>query len=195
MSSTAPLPNPVEVDRLRELTSIGAGHAATALARLVGATIRMRVPSAGAISGEAPARNGTATDWPIGVFVEVRGGVGGIAGMLLSDAGRDHVIGKLLGGRREQASAVDVESVLREVGNVLLSSLVSAIADTLGVAVLPSTPQLASSDADSLFRSVVGQRRVALAGLRIESELVDDAGAPCALLVWAPDRASAAVRA
>ena len=33
-----------ELDRLSELTAIGAGHAATAFSQLVGTTIRMGVP-------------------------------------------------------------------------------------------------------------------------------------------------------
>lgn len=187
--TTEPVPDAVAVDRLRELASIGAGHAATALARLLGETVRMRVPNAAALVGEAAASAAQGSSgWPAGVFIEFRGGVGGVAAMLLSAAGRDHLIDKLLGRPRTGASAVEVESALCEVGNVLLSSLVSAIANTLGISVMPTTPILASSDASALFDAVTAERRAALAGVRIESELLDDAGGLRALLVWVPGR-------
>ena len=44
MSESAPLAE-ADLDRVRELTSIGAGHAADAFARLVGRPCRMRVPT------------------------------------------------------------------------------------------------------------------------------------------------------
>ncbi|UCE86547.1 MAG: chemotaxis protein CheC [Deltaproteobacteria bacterium] len=182
-----------ELDRLRELTNIGAGHAATALARLIGQTIWMRVPNAEALgSGVTPGSRGGWAQWPTGVFVDIRGGVGGVAGLLLSASSRDLLVDRLLRRRDAEPSDIEVESALCEVGNIVLSSLVSAIADTLGVIVMPSAPMLASSDADSLFESVVGERSAGLAGLCIQSELIDDAGALRALLIWAPDRHGAA---
>jgi chemotaxis protein CheC len=178
MNVARPIPTALQVERLRELTNIGAGHAATALARLAGETIWMRVPSASSLeTGVPPGSGGGWAQWPTGVFVDIRGGVGGVAGLLLSTSSRELLIERLL--RR---------SALCEVGNIVLSSLVSAIADTLSVAVMPSAPMLASADADSLFESVVSERRASLAGLCFQSELIDDAGGLRALLVWAPDQ-------
>ncbi len=182
-------PTAYQVDRLRELTNIGAGHAATALARLSGETIWMRIPSASALgTGVSPGSGGGWAQWPTGVFVDIRGGIGGVAGLLLSNPSRELLIDRLLRRPQTEPSIEQVESALCEVGNIVLSSLVSAIAETLGVVVMPSAPMLASADADSLFESVVGERRASLAGLCFQSELIDDAGALRALLVWAPDR-------
>ncbi len=44
MSEILPQLSEEDVDRVREVTSIGAAHAANALAALVGATCEMRVP-------------------------------------------------------------------------------------------------------------------------------------------------------
>ena len=45
----------LDVDRLRELTNIGAGHAATAFARLVGRPCRMRVPTVRVLTADSAA--------------------------------------------------------------------------------------------------------------------------------------------
>jgi len=81
-----------DVDRVRELTSIGAAHAATALAGLVGRPCRMRVPTVRmlaadqltapfVVSASADVREGMA-----GIFFEVEGGLGGELALLF-DAG------------------------------------------------------------------------------------------------------------
>lgn len=189
MNVARPIPTALQVERLRELTNIGAGHAATALARLAGETIWMRVPSASSLeTGVPPGSGGGWAQWPTGVFVDIRGGVGGVAGLLLSNSSRELLVERLLRRPHREPSIDQVESALCEVGNIVLSSLVSAIADTLSVAVMPSAPMLASADADSLFESVVSERRASLAGLCFQSELIDDAGGLRALLVWAPDQ-------
>lgn len=176
-----------EIDRLRELGSIGAGHAATSFARLVGRTIRMRPPSVRGRSSRPIARELEA--WDSGVFFEIEGGPGGLLAVLFPATARDALLALLLGrGTRSGASCPlgpEDESALREVGNILASSVVSAIADTLGARVLPSVPMLALDRASAVLASLLAARGDGDA-LLIETEIHDPTGELRGLVVLAP---------
>jgi chemotaxis protein CheC len=124
-----------ELDRLCELANVGAGHAATALARLVGRPIRMSVPCVRmgtAATGAAPVAADDA--W---IFFEVQGAMGGALVLRLPCAARQGLVEELVGA---DASGSHAESALREVGNILASHALSAVADLVGDRVLPSLP-------------------------------------------------------
>jgi chemotaxis protein CheC len=181
-----------ELDRVRELTSIGAGHAAGAFAQLVGRPCRMRVPTArllrAADAGSAFVASARDDErGPLcGVFFEVEGGVGGVLALLFPAPARDSLL-RVLAGERVSRDAA--ESALREVGNILISHAVSAIADTLGARVLPSIPVLAMEDAASALASLVALRGAGESALRIETEISDAEGEFRGLLVFVPDAA------
>ena len=133
------------VDRLCELTSIAAGHAAGALATLLARPFEMSVPKARVLEpGRADVAlatrlGGDVRAWS-GALFEVNGGLGGTLAVLFPPASRDALLAALLGdsaGIEPQA-----ESALREVGNIVSSHALSAMGALLGVSVLPSTPQL-----------------------------------------------------
>jgi chemotaxis protein CheY-P-specific phosphatase CheC len=77
-----------------------------------------------------------------------------------------------------------VESALRELGNIIASQTVSAIADSLGATIMLSIPTLVMQDADVVLLSLITQRG---AWIRIETDLYRPDGALSALLVIAPD--------
>jgi chemotaxis protein CheC len=179
-----------ELDKVRELTNIGAGHAATAFAQLVGRPCRMRVPTVRMLRVEAAGSAFVATPrdderGPLcGVFFEVEGGVGGVIALLFPEPSRDLLLRSLAGTELLGESA---ESALREVGNILISHAVSAMADTLGTRMLPSIPVLAMEDAASVLASLVALRGVGDTALRIETEISDAEGEYRGLLVFVPD--------
>jgi chemotaxis protein CheC len=181
-----------ELDRVRELTSIGAGHAAGALASVVGRPCRMRVPtvrllrpealgSAFVASGRDDERSSMS-----GVFFEVEGGLGGVIALLLPAASREHVVRAMLRPSGPLPPG-DEESALRELGNMLVSHAVSAMADTLGTRVLPSIPVLAMNDAVSALGSLMSLRFAGEPALRVETEISDAEGRYRGLLVYVPD--------
>lgn len=183
----------MDVDRIRELASIGAGHAATALARLVGRPCRMRVPTVRFLPPEhvsAPfvtvadddERRGMA-----GIFFEVEGGLGGVLALLFPAQTRDRIVTLLLGGHPGEAAPSTAASALREVGNILASHAVSSLADILGVAVLPSIPVLALEDAPTALASLVALRRGGAPAIRVETEIFDAERQLRGLLVLVPD--------
>jgi chemotaxis protein CheC len=146
------------VDRLCELTSIGAGHAAGALATLLARPIEMSVPRA---HGGDPAEEladdlaGDPSAWS-GVLFDVTGGPGGSLALLFPPATHEAVLGALLGA--EPRDARQAASALSEVGNILISHVVSAIGDTIGEVVLPSTPDLALRDAPAAWARRLRER-------------------------------------
>jgi chemotaxis protein CheC len=184
-----------ELDRVRELTSIGAGHAAGAFARVVGRPCRMRVPTVRILRAEAMGSSFVASARDderrsmSGVFFDVEGGLGGVLALLFPADSREHVVRALLRPRGALAPEAE-ESALRELGNMLVSHAVSAMADTLGTRVLPSIPVLAMEDAISALASLVALRCAGDPALRVETEISDAEGRYRGLLVYVPDPAS-----
>jgi chemotaxis protein CheC len=183
----------VDVDRVRELTNIGAGHAATAFARLVGRPCEMCVPTVRLLRAESAAapfvvnvrddeRRGMT-----GIFFEIEGGLGGIVAVLFSPSSRDQLVEHLTGMPTQQASPAISQSALREFGNILASHVVSSMADALGVAILPSIPVLAMHDALEVLGSLIGLRQKGRPALRIETEICDRSRDFQSLLVFVPD--------
>jgi chemotaxis protein CheC len=177
------------VDRLRELTSIGAGHAAGALATLLARPFEMRVPHARVLEAgatDAPwvtRLGGDGRDWT-GVLFEVSGGPGGTLGLFFAREARAALLAALLG---ENASVAErAESALCEVGNILASHALSAIGELLGVSVLPSPPRLAATAGPREFARLVAERSGERPVVRIEVELRDRANTLRALLAWVP---------
>lgn len=171
------------IDRLSELLNIGAGHAASALAVLLGRTFWMRVPRVRG-PGAAPRAPDAAAARGAALLFEVDGSLGGIVALLLPAAAREALALRLVGARaRERPGLVD--SALREAGNVVVSHVCSAIADTLGARLVPSVPTLVLGDGEAELGALAARR--GRAWLRIESEIVDEEGELRGLLVFLPD--------
>lgn len=177
-------PLPPAHDRLRELGGIGAGHAANALARLLGRAVRMRPPHLAARRGAAGALPLARFD--VGVFFEIDGGPGGILAVLFPSASRDALLRSLVGGaaldekdaesdEARRAQTALAESALREVGNILASSVVSAIAETIEARILPSLPRLILEGAGRQLEALARAREEA-GGDCVETEIFDDTG-------------------
>lgn len=165
-----------ELDRLCELTNVGAGHAADALARLLGCTVWMDPPQV----RDAARREHEDAAVASGVFFEVQGGIGGTFGVLFPRRAREALLEALVGDPDPHAE--EAESALREVGNILASHALSAVADLTGDRVLPSLPVLV----DEAAGVALATRQARGELLRIESRLVDGAGGLRTVLVWIP---------
>lgn len=172
-----------ELDRLCELANIGAGHAATAFAQLAGRPVWMDVPRVRAVSPDAPVDpvRGIGTT---GIFFEVDGSIGALLAILFEPSQCEAVAERLLGRRDGPLDPQAIKAVLTEVGNILASHVVSAIADTVGGKVMPSVPGLVMGDA----ARVLAERSEGRAPVRIESVLRDASGDLGGRLVLVPDR-------
>lgn len=176
-----------DIDRARELASIGAGHAATALASLIGRTCEMRVPTVEALATRDRARSESEAGLG-GVLFELHGEAGGVLALMFSAATRERLLAHLLGVGPGASDPGVEESALREVGNILASHAANAVGEMLGVPLLPSLPRLALRDASRALEALIAGRRREAPTLRIETEISDRANELCGLLVWVPDR-------
>jgi chemotaxis protein CheC len=139
----------LEQDALREVANIGAGHAASMLARLVGGVGVMldvpRVLPGGAVS-MTTLLGGEGTH-VVAVKLSIQGGLRGQMWWVLprEDAAR-------LGGRLLRRPALhgklsnDEHSALAEAANVVASACLDAIGKMSRVPLLPSTPQVFEGD-------------------------------------------------
>jgi chemotaxis protein CheC len=165
-----------ELDQLCELANVGAGHAANALARLVGRTIRMHVPRV-RMGSPQPASDLGDDAW---IFFDVHGALGGALVFRWPNAGREDLVGQLAG---HALTRVQAESALREVGNILASHALSAVADLLGTRVVPSPPSLVF---EPMGPALAAWRARSAGRICIETRLVDEAGRLAVDLVWMP---------
>lgn len=173
-----------ELDQLRELTSVGAGHAATAFAQLTGRPIDMRPPE---LHIEPTWPTSASSDWSSGVLFEFEGCLGALVAILFRESVRDQVVRQLLGEPEDAVLAREsIEAVIMELGNILVSRVASAIADLLGARLLPSIPVLALEEA-----ALELGRLCALRGsdptVRVECEFMDRLGELGGMLVLIPD--------
>lgn len=181
------------VDRLTELTNIGAGHAAGAFAQLVGRTIWTEAPLVAEGDESSFAKPVLRADdrlesaWCTGVFFEFEGCVDALVGILFPAASSEALVRRILGIEEDEIAPALIESALMEVGNILASHVASAIADTLGARLLPSIPTLAMTDADRAFADWV-EARLGRGTLRIESGLRDESNTLRGRLILVPTR-------
>ena len=177
--------NESDIDRLGELANIGAGHAATAFAHLVGRPIWMDVPKV--YDGSEPfVGNGSHDEWTTGVIFEFDGYLSALVGILFRGAASETVVRSVVGEPTEPLSPHSIESALMEIGNIIASHVASAIADTVGVRLLPSIPTLAMWDAQREFQDMI-HARGGDHTIRIECALRDKSDELEGLLVLVPD--------
>jgi chemotaxis protein CheC len=142
----------MQLDALRELANIGSGTAATALSSLVGVPIDVSVPSAVALPlADAVDAAGPADSYVTAVVLPIFGDMTGVVLLLFGpdDSAR---LCSLLG---VEAGTEFGDSALGEIGNILGSSYVNAMASMTGIEVEPMPPQTASDMLGALVASVV----------------------------------------
>lgn len=148
---------PLELDALREAGNMGAGRAATALSQMLGRPIAMDVPVATVMPLERLSEPlGGPEALVAATYFRVHGDAPGRLLVLLGEASLSPVLGALLGlplGQRPELDAT-AQSAIKEMGNILCSAYLNALADFLGFPLLPSVPALAIDMAASVLQSV-----------------------------------------
>jgi chemotaxis protein CheC len=132
-------------DGLREVATIGAGHAATALSQLTDRRIMISVPNVRrVVYGELPALLNSFGDHVAIVSMRMLGDLTGRALLAFSedDAGRlcDMILRRPLGPPRALGELE--QSGLKEVGNIVCSAYLTALSNFMQMMLLPSVPSL-----------------------------------------------------
>jgi chemotaxis protein CheC len=134
-----------QLDAMREVANIGAGHAATALSQMTNRKIMITVPRVKVKPLEdACDMLGRAEQVVAAVLMHMMGDLTGRA-MLLFPEGAAQVLCDVLLRRERGATTTFGEmeqSALKEAGNILASAYLNALSDFLGMMLVPSVPSL-----------------------------------------------------
>ncbi|CAI6027291.1 chemotaxis protein CheC [Cohnella sp. JJ-181] len=143
-----------KMDVLREVGNIGAGHAATALSRLLDKPIDMAVPKVSFIPFEDIAeRVGGAEEVVVAIFLRVEGEAPGNMFFLMSEYQARTLLQGLLSFELSVGpDYTEMEmSALSEIGNILAGSYLSSLADLTGLPLSPTVPAIAVDMAGAIL--------------------------------------------
>lgn len=142
------------MDVLKEVGNIGAGHAATALSRLLDKPVDMAVPTVSLVPFEEIAdRVGGSEQVVIAVFLRVEGDAPGNMFFIISEESAAGLLGNLLGIQSEGGGVyTEMEySALSEIGNILAGSYLSSLADFTKLSMAPTVPSIAIDMAGAIL--------------------------------------------
>jgi chemotaxis protein CheC len=143
-----------QMDVLKEVGNIGAGHAATALSRLLDKPVDMLVPKVRIVPFEEIADSvGGAEQVVIAVFLRVDGETPGNLFFIMTQESSKRLLKKLVGlENAEDESYSDMElSALNEIGNILAGSYLSSLADFTNLNMYPTVPSVAIDMAGAIL--------------------------------------------
>jgi chemotaxis protein CheC len=153
---------PKQMDALQELANIGAAHSATTLSQMLDSQIEMNVPEIDIVDisrvGDLLTDELTTM-----VFFELQGDIPH-GGFLVLHFPRDSALRTATIMQGSDAmdhplSEMDQSTIL-EVGNIMISSFLSASSDLLGFMMLPSPPVLIVDMAHAAITSLIAQMTV-----------------------------------
>ncbi|NMM51222.1 chemotaxis protein CheC [Paenibacillus aquistagni] len=135
-----------KLDVLREIGNIGAGHAATALSRLLDRPVDMDIPKVKLLPFEEIAEEvGGAEQVVIAIYFRVEGDAPSHLFFMFELEPARRLLSELLQVKdldEDNFSEMDI-SALSEIGNILAGSYLSSLADFTQLAMSPTVPQLA----------------------------------------------------
>ncbi len=144
------------LDILKEICSVGAGHAATALSQLTGRRIDLEVPRVRFERvQEVPRIAGGAETVVDGLFFRILGDARGVILMIFPQESAREVVRLVLGGRETLPEDPLSISAMREIGNILTSAVLSAIGQLAHLSLIPSVPGYARDMAGSILDLVL----------------------------------------
>ncbi|NLO38303.1 MAG: chemotaxis protein CheC [Ruminiclostridium sp.] len=146
--------NAFHLDILKEIGNIGAGNAATALAKLLDKKVDMKVPQI-RIMGFSDVNEvlGGAETPVVGILLEVLGDITGYILFVLEQDAACFLVNILMGNPINQEMEYNeiTLSALKEVGNILTGSYLSALSTLTGLRIMPDVPALAIDMAGAIL--------------------------------------------
>jgi len=142
-----------QLDALREVANIGAGHAATALSQMTGQTIMISVPHLTiAPLAEVPNQIDAKEEPVAAVLMKMLGDLTGLTMLVLARETALRVAGLMM--RRPTTELGEIEqSAIKEAGNILSAAYLNALSEFLGMILLPSPPSLAIDLSDAVLNA------------------------------------------
>jgi chemotaxis protein CheC len=165
------LQNPVtprQLDAIREVVNIGAGHAATNLSQLTGLTVMISVPRIQWVSTEAAQASLPGDGELVVITVPIVGVTeegGERAALILAKETALRMVALMM--RRDPSRHTEIgeleRSALNEMGNIVCAAYVGVLGTFLNKGVMIGTPVLSTGDRETVGRDAVD-------GLMIETD-------------------------
>lgn len=168
----------IQKSALKEIGNIGAGNAASALSQMVGRKIEMSVPEISIIATEEIQKTLSEQSQKkgVGIYTMVYGDVNGKILMYFEKENAFQLIDIMMGRTSGDTKSIEdiEESAIKEIGNILASSYLSAIGEFTKLRLMPSIPNIVEETLEQIvsfvsrqFQEVVGN------ALWIETEFID----------------------
>ncbi len=133
-----------QIDALKEVGTIGAGHAANALSQLAGRKIIISVPEVKVISlKEVVELVGPPENLAAVVYMNLMGDTQGKSLLIFSKRSAFNLVDILMkrpAGQTKFLREIDC-SAIKEVGNILAGAFLTTLADFLNITLIPSVPR------------------------------------------------------
>jgi chemotaxis protein CheC len=146
----------LQIDALREVANMGAGHAATALSQMTGGTIMISVPRMHVSRlTELPTQFAPDEEPVAAVLLDMLGDLTGRTLLVFPKPTVMRMAELML--RRPAGSSVALgeleRSAIKEAGNILSGAYLNALSDFMGMVLLPSPPTLVVDMSSSILTS------------------------------------------
>lgn len=146
--------NEMYVDVLRELGNIGAGNATTAIASMLSIRVNMNVPKVELLEVSKLGASICPEDEVIvGIFLEIQMDIEGSMMFLMRMDSARYLVNKLM--MREESYQGEFDemdlSALKEIGNIIAGSYLSALSTMTNLVISPSVPYLSVDMAASIL--------------------------------------------
>ena len=169
--------NNMQIDVLREIGNIGAGNAATALARMLNRKVDMDVPRVKIMEFKDVSETlGSAESIVAGILLKVEGDLTGNIMFILQLKDAALLVDMLMGrpaGELHEFTELEV-SALKEIGNILAGSYLSSLSTLTNLKIMPSVPELAIDMAGAILSvPAIEFGKVGDSVLYIETEFSD----------------------
>jgi chemotaxis protein CheC len=180
----------LQLDALRELANIGSGTASTALSSMLGRAVDISVPNAQALPfADAVEAAGPPEQDITGIVLGIVGEMQGTVLLLVPPADADAMC-RMLGVEPDDEFAL---SALGEIGNIVGTSYINALASMTGMDIEPTPPATATDMLGALVATVLaGQAYAGDVALMLDSNLVVE-GEDCSVaFLLVPDQGGVA---
>jgi chemotaxis protein CheC len=166
-----------QVDALREVGNVGAGHAATALSQLVGRQVSLAVPKVEAVPfPRVSAILGGPESEVACLYMKVYGDTRGNILIVFPPPDLSCLVTLMLNkplGSLHALSPLERSAIL-EMGNILAATYLNAISQLLQISLIPSVPSLAVDMVGAVLEApIIEISRVADSALVLQTEFAD----------------------
>lgn len=142
-----------QLDALREVANIGAGHAATALSQITGQRIMISVPTLMITPLDDVPNHVAEPEEPVAaVLMRMEGDLDGYTLLMFPHPIALRLAGIMMGREVSSLGAIE-ESAIKEAANILSAAYLNALADFMRMTLLPSPPSLAVDMSDAVLHS------------------------------------------